>query len=190
MLAEPPSRTGRKGPPRDAAGRLLFVVNDAQFFVSHRLPLALAASELGLDVHLLALEDDHAAAVRAHGLSFHPLVIDRTGMVPWRDAGLAAQIAGLARRLRPTILHCVTMKPVLYGGLVARALGVPGLVAAVTGLGQMMGGSDLRARLARGLVRPLFRQALAHPNARIVFQNQDDLTEFVAEGWCARTGRP
>ncbi len=41
---------------RMARGRLLFVVNDTTFFVSHRLPLAIAARKAGFEIDLAALD--------------------------------------------------------------------------------------------------------------------------------------
>ncbi|MDP6343146.1 MAG: hypothetical protein QF491_06395, partial [Alphaproteobacteria bacterium] len=37
---------------------LLFVVNEAYFFVSHRLPIALEARRQGYDVHIAAPADN------------------------------------------------------------------------------------------------------------------------------------
>lgn len=165
-----------------AEERLLFVVNDASFFLSHRLPIACAMRDRGVDVHVAALSDDSVAEIVAQGLTFHPLFVDRTGTVPWRDGWMAMQLASIVRRLRPTLMHCVTIKPVCYGGIVAKALRVPGFIAAVTGLGQLLGAADPRMRAARRLVLPLYRAALTHPNNRIIFQNQDDLDAFLRLG--------
>lgn len=170
--------------PAEASGsRLLFVVNDARFFVSHRLPLALAARAVGYDVHLAAHPDEAVEVVRAHGLPFHPLTIDRNGVNPANDLRTVLQLALLVRRLAPRILHGVTIKPVLYGGAVARLLRVPGFVGAVSGLGQMFDerGAD-ELRLVRRLIRLMYRRALAHGNGKVIFQNNEDRAELVGSG--------
>jgi glycosyltransferase involved in cell wall biosynthesis len=177
-LAAPAVRRAR----RHGRNRLLLVANDARFLVSHRLPLALAARESGYDVHIAAYPDDAVPIVERHGLPFHPIQFDRTGTSPLRDARTIWQFAGVVRNVAPQILHCVTIKPVVYGGLVARRLGVPGYVAAVSGLGQMFDANGPGSNLARELLHPLYRTALAHRNSRTIFQNRDDLDEFVAAG--------
>ena len=48
-----------------ASRRLLFVVNDTGFFVSHRLPVAFAAREAGFEVHLAALDTGGVETVGA-----------------------------------------------------------------------------------------------------------------------------
>ena len=62
--------------------RLLFIVNVDWFFLSHRLPIAIAARDAGFDVHVAAGPTGHASAIEQHGLTFHPLDIDRRSAGP------------------------------------------------------------------------------------------------------------
>jgi glycosyltransferase involved in cell wall biosynthesis len=168
-----------------AGRRLLFVVNDTAFFLSHRLPVALAAQKAGYEVDLAALDDGGLDQIRAHGITYHPVVIDRTGISPLRDFGLLCQLLRLIRGLRPTIMHTVTIKPVLYGGIAARLLKVPSLVSAVSGLGVVFVGGDPKSSSVRWAARLLYRLALGHKNSRAVFQNPDDLRYMVDAGLVA-----
>ena len=104
--------------------------------------------------------------------------------------GPSGSSPALVRNVRPPILHCVTIKPVIYGGLVARARACPAFVAAVSGLGQMFDPDGPGSNLARELLHPLYRSALAHPNSRTIFQNPDDLAEFLDTGCGFRRCRP
>ena len=103
--------------------------------------------------------------------------MDRTGVNPLRDFRLLLQLIWLIRAVRPTIVHTVTIKPVLYGGIAARLLKVPSLVSAVSGLGLvfMAGTDDLLVRPVRGL----YRLALGHTNSYAIFQNPDDFRHMV-----------
>jgi len=73
------------------------------------------------------------------------------------------------------------MKPVIFGGLVSRFLGVPAVVHAITGMGFLFIRQDWLARALRVLIMPLYRYALGHPNARVIFQNPDDLSLFLQQ---------
>jgi glycosyltransferase involved in cell wall biosynthesis len=167
---------------RSAGSRLLFVVNDTAFFLSHRLPLAIAAREAGFDIHLAALDTGGLDDIRAHGITYHPLSVDRTGINPLREFRLLWQLVRMIRALRPTILHTVTIKPVLYGGIAARLLGVPSLVSAVTGLGLVFVGGDRKTSSVRWAVRALYRMALRHTNSCAIFQNPDDCRYMINAG--------
>ncbi len=162
------------------AARLLFVVNDASFFLSHRLPLALAARQSGFDVHVATPPGPGVDAVSAAGFPYHPLPLNRSGTNPLRELGGLLAVVRLFRRLRPQLVHLVTIKPVIYGGLAARLTGVPGVVAAISGLGFLFTPREGRAGWRLALARWLYRLALGHRNLRVIFQNPEDAAEIAA----------
>src|ERR1035437_3436702 len=58
--------------------RVLFVVNDGPFFVSHRLPIAIAARRSGFEVHVaMPLESTAAMTLQAEDCRVHDLPLDR-----------------------------------------------------------------------------------------------------------------
>jgi glycosyltransferase involved in cell wall biosynthesis len=164
--------------------RVLYVVNIPRFFVSHRLPLALAARAAGYEVQVATAAADRAsiARIEAAGLPFHPLPLSQHGTRPHTELATLAALLGLYRRLRPQVVHQVSIKPVLYGGLAARLAGVPAVVSAMSGLGYVFVDDSRRARLLRGLAQPLLRLALAGPQTRLILQNPDDLERCVSLG--------
>lgn len=152
---------------------LLFVVNDAPFFVSHRLPIAIAARRQGFQVHLAA-PAPCPAAVAEEGIVFHPLRMSRSGTNLLGELSAILQLQSLFGRLRPDLVHAITIKPVLYGAIAARLARVRALVLAISGLGPAFRGSGWRSILVRRLIPLLYRLALGHPRLRVVFQNPDD----------------
>jgi len=84
------------------------------------------------------------------------------------------EIYRMFRRLKPDIVHLVTIKPVLYGGIAARLARVSSVVFAISGLGYIFSGSSFRSRILNVFVKPLFRFALGHGAQRIIFQNDND----------------
>lgn len=155
--------------------RLLMIVNDAAFFVSHRLPVALAARAAGFDVHVAAAGSRAAAAsIVAHGIPHYPLRVSRSGTNPVEEVLAFVQIAQILRRLKPDVVHLVTVKPVLYGGIAARLTGVPAVVAAISGLGDAFTTHNLRSRVLRWLVTCAYRVALSHDRLKVIFQHGSD----------------
>jgi glycosyltransferase involved in cell wall biosynthesis len=162
--------------------RLLFVVNDAAFFLSHRLPIAEAARDAGWEVSVAAPEVRVAREILAKGLGFHPLQLSRRGALPWEEARSLASLVGLFRRERPDIVHLVTIKPVLYGGVAARLAGIRGVVSAVSGLGTVFLSQGVSAVIRRKAVEAAYHLAFSHPSQRVILQNPDDLEMFVRKG--------
>lgn len=170
--------------------KILYVVNNAAFFCSHRLPVALAASRVGHEVHLVtgqagsqALEDAARAELARAGIPHRALGFTSGGTHPWHEARGLWQLLGHVRRLRPDLVHCASPKGLLYGGLAARWAGVPALVLAVSGMGSLfIGRGTRRQRLLRRLYLGLARLAYAHPRRRVIVQNQDDRQALVQAG--------
>lgn len=163
--------------------RLLFNANVAWFFISHRLALARAARDTGYEVHVMAdFESEAEAATIAHeGFQFHRVRLRRGTLNPAGDLRYIMQLVTVMHRLKPDLIHNVTVKPVIYGSMVARALGVPGIVNAISGLGYSFSGGESR-RLLSMIVRCGYRLALRTPHTLVIFQNTDDAREFVEGG--------
>ena len=160
--------------------RLLFLMNEALFFTTHRLPVAQAAQQAGYDVHVAApFEEGPVQTIRDCGFHYHDLPLKRGGRSLLGEARLLARCFQLIRRIKPDLVHHVAMKPVIFGGLASRLLGVRGVVHAITGMGFLFIRDDWLARAIRTLIMPLYRFALGHPNARVIFQNPDDLNMFL-----------
>ncbi len=160
--------------------RILYVVNDAPFFLSHRLPVARAAHQAGWEVHVATPPSDAAAVITANGFSFHPISMTRKGTNPPAELRSIASLFRLYRRVRPRLVHHVTMKPVLYGGIAARLARVPGVVGALTGLGHVFTADTAGSAVLRSLMKSGLRAALSHPNQMIILQNPDDRSMLIA----------
>lgn len=163
--------------------KLLFVVNVDNFFLSHRLPVALAAQKVGFDVHVATTITDKLDVLEAHGLTVHNLGLIRSGLGLWNAIKTLLELRAIVKKIEPKIMHLVTIKPVLLGGFLARWMHVPALVSAVSGLGHVFIGGGLKSRVLRGFVRVAYRYALGHHNQVVIFQNSDDRDTLVA---CAR----
>ncbi len=187
--AEAPSKFPSIARSRSANGRrLLYVLNDPAFFLSHRRPVALGALAGGYDVHVATPEDPEATAeIRALGMTHHPIPLHRGGRSPIGEARSLSALVRLMARLRPDIVHTVTIKPVIWGGIAARLAGVPAAVSAISGLGYVFIAEGMRARALRTAVGGLYRVALGGANRRVIFQNASDRDAFTRIGLPTRT---
>ncbi len=156
------------------ARRLLFAVNNPAFFLSHRLPLALGAQRAGFEVHVATMDGASVPEILRHGLAHHVIPMSRSGKHPIQEMRSIYALWKLFRRVRPDVVHAVTIKPVLYGGIAARLAGVPAYVAAISGLGFIFTKPGQGVDFLRLAATALYRLALGHPNSRVIFQNIND----------------
>jgi len=154
--------------------KLLFVVNVDWFFLSHRLPIALGAQKAGYEVHLASGITDQMAVLEAHGIKVHPLNLERGGVGILNALKTFLDLLRIVKKVQPDVIHLVTIKPVLLGGLVARWMRVPALVSAVSGLGYVFMAKGAKAWFLRFLVERVYAWALGHHNQAVMFQDPDD----------------
>jgi glycosyltransferase involved in cell wall biosynthesis len=160
--------------------RLLFLITEDWYFWSHRRPLAEASRDAGFEVTIATRVQEHGEAIRELGIGLVPVRLRRAGRNPAKEILSLVDLAKIYRRLRPTIVHHVGVKPMLYGSWAARICGVPGVVNAQPGLGYVFTGEGARAAALRSGVIAAYRSAWRGETTRVVFQNQDNLDFFVA----------
>src|SRR5205085_2068984 len=172
------------GSAADAARhrKLLFLVTEDWYFVSHRLELAIAARDAGYDVSVATRVDRHGERIRATGLKLYPLSFNRGGLNPIEEMRTLAEIRSAYLRDRPDIVHHVSLKPVIYGSLVAKWLGISCIVNALGGLGYVFSSTDARAGIMRCIIRPILRYVLGGSRSVLIVQNRGDRDRLVDEG--------
>jgi glycosyltransferase involved in cell wall biosynthesis len=151
--------------------KLLFLVTEDWYFVSHRLPLAVAAKEAGFDVAVATREGHQAGVIRDAGIRLIPFSLSRRGGNPFREV---AALWFLYRREKPDLVHHVALKAVMFGALAARLAGVPRQVNAVAGLGWLFTSSGGAVRLARPVLRWIIARLLSRPHSLAIVQNPED----------------
>lgn len=144
------------------------------YFVTHRLPLARAARDAGYRVVIAARFGEHEASLRAEGFQLEHIGLRRRARSPLHDLAALLELRRLYRRLRPTVVHHVALKPVVFGTLAALGLRPLGVVNAVAGLGYTFSSSRLRARLIRLAMIPSLRFLLGRPASVVIVQNDVD----------------
>lgn len=163
--------------------KLLFVVNVDWFFVSHRLPIALKALEYGYDVHLACAFSDKRILLEKYGITCHDVAFSRSGNSLKNELSTIAAIRHVLTEVAPDVVHAVTIKPVIYTGLVLQSMTrPPAFVAAISGLGYVFTASTFRAKFTKSLVSLMYKFALRSKRKVVIFQNTSDekiLSEIV-----------
>ncbi len=172
--------------------RIAFVVNHGAFFVSHRLSLAIHAQQEGYEVGLFtgrpgsdSMESLADKALGAVGVVHQRVGFHGAGINPLIELWGLLQLMWVLRRYQPDIIHCVSPKGVLYGGIAARFSGVKGVVLAISGMGYAFTASE-QGSLLRALIKVAYqtiaRVSFGHQNLRVIVQNKDDEKSIVASG--------
>ena len=89
---------------------VFFVVNVDWFFISHRLPLAIHAKELGYDVYLLTHNTGKKEEIEREGIHFIEIPFERSGKNPFHEIVCICQLIKYFKLYKPDIIHNVTLK--------------------------------------------------------------------------------
>ena len=156
--------------------KLVILINDLSFFCSHRLPIAEAAINESFDVVVGygELGGANPKILEQKGIKVSFVPMKRGSINVLKDLQSLFYIWRFFKREKPDIVHLVTIKPYLYGGIIARLTSIPALVSAVSGLGTLFIHQDLKSKILKFLLYPIYCLAFNHSNQIVILQNQED----------------
>jgi glycosyltransferase involved in cell wall biosynthesis len=158
-----------------APPRLVYLVSEDWYFLSHRLPMARAAREAGYEVHVATRVVDDGDAIEREGFLLHPIPWRRGSTNPFAAIATIRAVRAIYRRVRPDIVHHVAFAPAVLGSIAALGLPMQKLDA-LAGLGFVFTSNTLKARLLRPLAQVVLRFLLTRPGTTVLVQNPDDET--------------
>jgi glycosyltransferase involved in cell wall biosynthesis len=159
------------------------VTNTGWSMVRYRGELIAGLLERGWEVSAIAdFSDRDVAHLRDLGVKPVRLQVEAASRSPLEDLRYLGRLVRALRALRPDVVHNFSVKPVIYGSLAAKLVGIGAIVNSVTGGGMLR--ADERGALRR-VLHALYRVAL-RGRPVVVFQNRDDLELFVAAGLIER----
>ncbi len=154
--------------------KILFIVNLDKFFVSHRLPIALAAQKAGYKIHIATQFTTEKNKLQKLGFILHSLPIDRSSYNIKSNLKTFFKIYYLYKSVRPNICHLITIKPILYGSLIAHFFRKLSLVISISGLGYVFSDQSLSSKINKIIISILYKLAFNQKKIKVIFQNKDD----------------
>ena len=148
--------------------------NTSWYLYNFRRGLIKALIDRGYDVSLISPIDDYSKRLKDLGCRFYNITLDNRGTNPITDIGLMYQFYQLFTEIEPDILLIFTIKPNIYGGIVAKFLNIP-TVNVVSGLGTVFLDNSITSEIARWLY------GVAFSGNRVLFENADDSREFIKQ---------
>ena len=118
--------------------------------------------------------------IEALGARFIEVPIDKNGVNPLADLKYQNALEAIFREEKPDVVLGYTAKPVIYGSIAAKKAKVPHVAAMVTGAGYAFTAKTTKAKIIKTIMSMLYKRAFRCADVAI-FQNQDDLQQFVEE---------
>jgi glycosyltransferase involved in cell wall biosynthesis len=157
---------------------LLYLTSEDWAFLTHRLPMALAAQKAGFEVHVAARCGARAGEIESYGFTLHPLDFNRGSLSPLAFLREIRQVRALFKAVNPDIVHCIAVKPIIVGGIAGLFAPSRAFIHALTGLGSALMAQNLMSKILFLLLGFVLKQK----KATALFQNKDDLA-FLAHAF-------
>ncbi|MBK9206884.1 MAG: glycosyltransferase family 4 protein [Anaerolineales bacterium] len=159
--------------------KILLIANTDWYLFRFRLSLARFLRDQGMDVILISPPGPFVHELEADGFRWQAWNVGRQSINPFREVKTLLNLLRIVGQEKPDLIHLHTIKPVLYGSLVAILTRVPAVVRSITGRGYVFLGNDTRTLWLRPLVKSLYRFVLR--SGSTLFENEADRQYFVSE---------
>ena len=155
--------------------KLLFILNVDYFLISHRLQIALSALKEGYEVHVAAKDTGKMKDLKNLGMITHPIRLERSKIEINSLFLTIFDIKRVIELVKPTIVHLISIKPVILGGLALHFVKQkPFIVSSISGLGQIYIYSGLISTIKKCITTLLYSIAFFHKRLLVIFQNNSD----------------
>ncbi len=165
--------------------KILYVINNINFFISHRLEIALEAAKKGYDISIVCGKEDtnnlnDLKRLKNLGIEIKYCAYQSTGLNPFRELKGLLQAYKYTKSFKPDIIHCISPKGILYGGILSLSIKIRKVVLAFSGFGFMYTQNKGEFNFIRYLLSSIYSIILKlilnqKSLIRIIVQNTDDL---------------
>lgn len=160
--------------------KLLMIINEDRFVLSHRKDIALAAQRAGWDVTVVCKDTGRRSDLEKMGLKVMELPINPTKKNLIQELRTWWFLYTLYKKNKDAVVHHVGLKNILWGGLAAKMARVQGVVNAVSGLGVMFSKGD-SGFMVKGVLA-VMRFSNHRERVKVIFQNHEDHDLFLQHG--------
>jgi glycosyltransferase involved in cell wall biosynthesis len=158
--------------------KICVFVNVDWFILSHFTDYLKKIVAQNFDVTVLTLNTGRCEEIRALGVTVIELDLHRGYSNLYSELKSWVEIYRTLRTLSPDVLELITIKPVLYGGLVAKILKINKTVFYMSGLGAVFTNQTNFGRAKATIVTYVYKFIMSSTSTAVIVENEDDRHVF------------
>lgn len=161
--------------------RCVFIINQDWYFISHWLARAKAILEAGFEVWVAVPQGEKFEEITGHGFKILPIPLKRKSLNPLTEIWALFALWRQIKAIKPQLIVNSTIKPNLYGSLIAGHLNISSL-SSINGLGSIFFDSSLKRKLLKWFVKRSLSNASRASKNFYVFQHHHDRDLLTRDG--------
>lgn len=170
---------------KQTAKKFLLIGPKTDTVVNFRGDLICDIRKKGYDVVVVVPEDNNKDFFKRNGVKVRLVNLKKNSLSVFNGISYCRNLEKIIREEKPDKVFSFTIKPVIFGSVAAHRAGVKEIYSLICGLGMLFCSDSLKIRALRVVGGRLYKYALKY-NTKVIFQNQDDIDEFVGRGYVDR----
>lgn len=155
--------------------KIIFLSNIDRFFISHRLQIGLELISKGYEVHIATEFTKYKKKLLNKGFKVHNIEFNRNSLNLFKSLKPLFQILILYFKVKPDIVHLISLKPIVFGGIASKIIQVKSIVASITGLGSIYLGNSFNFKIKRLTINFIMSKIFLKKKLKVIVQNKSDL---------------
>tara|TARA_B110000003_G_C16613992_1_gene520608 strand:+ start:200 stop:1333 length:1134 start_codon:yes stop_codon:yes gene_type:complete len=155
-------------------------VNVDWFVLSHFSDYLKKIVTQNIDVTVITLNTGRCNEIRSLGVNVIEIDLHRGYSNPVHEFNSLIKIYRILRSVSPDVLELITIKAVIYGGLVSKILKINKTVYYMSGLGTIFTYHTILGRLKAAIVTNLYKFIMRSTSTEVIVENDDDKHTFIS----------
>ena len=160
---------------------ILIVSNCTWYLYNFRKELLKELKERDYNLILLSPFDEYYSKISNYFNHKEKLFLLRGSENPFIEIITLLNLFFIYIKYKPDLVHHFTIKPCLYGGGIARLLGIKNTINHITGLGPSLYSNRTKIKLINKILKPFYKYSFNNKNNNLIniFHNNSDKNTFI-----------
>lgn len=158
--------------------KILFVITEYWYFLSHRKQLALFLIEKGYDVSILCKINSKSDILHIPNLKIINWNLKRSSKNVIFELGSLFKLVKIIINYNPIYIYSVGLKPILYTSIISKFFKNKLFIYAFAGMGSIFIGNNIINQIIRKFIFVVIKIFMKIENSKIIFQNMYDKKIF------------
>ena len=160
---------------------ILIVSNCTWYLYNFRYKLLNDLKDKGFNLILISPLDKYYLEISKYFIKKEKLFLIRGSENPILEIITIFHLLFLYLKYKPVLVHHFTIKPCIYGGIIARLLGIKNTINHITGLGPSFFSKRLKIKFTNKILKPFYKYAFNNDKNNLIniFHNSSDKNTFI-----------